>query len=93
MWKTVYLTWGLVLPLIFFFQIFFFSLGIGGRVGLMHAHYDVLVEVRRQFVGVVSLLLLSVPGIELRSSGLVARALICRAILIILVLTTQTVEG
>lgn len=43
-------------------------------MGLMHAHYDVLVEVRRQFVGVVSLLLLSVPGIELRSSGLVADA-------------------
>lgn len=42
----------------------------------MCTHYDVLVEVRRQFVGVVSRLLLSVPGIELMSSGLVATAFI-----------------
>lgn len=38
-------------------------------MGLTSTHYDVLVEVRRQYVGVVSLLLLSVPGIKLRLGG------------------------
>lgn len=61
MWKTVYL--GFNPASNFLFPDLLFK---DGGAGLMCAHYDALVKVRRQSVGVVSLLLLSVPGIELR---------------------------